>query len=468
MRLWLFVGIWVYFAQPGLAEDKILDIPQLSDVELRVTSAIMLVQQPTPTNTPATPGEVVSITGVKAKPTEKGVEMILETTAGDKLQVANRSTGNNFIADITGGQLRLANGEAFTFKSEKPLAGITEITVTNIDANTVQVTVVGEKALPVVELFDDNTGLIFAVASTETATKPPDTPPVEEKPVTEKPQEKPDDAIELVVTGEQDSYRVPDTSVGTRTDTPLRDIPQSINVVPRQVIQDTQARSITEALENVPGVVSQGSGSTGSRDFFTIRGFEAYANSLVNGLPDPQITSDGIFFNVEQLEVLKGPASVLYGDTGFSGIGGTINYVTKQPLSEPFFEISTTAGNYGFLQSSLDLSGPLNTDKTALYRLIAGFRYNDSVVDFNSAGTLAIAPSLSLKLGDRTNLIVEGDVNRLERNGQQPGPQPVLGTLLPNPNGKISRSFNPTGPVSNNVTYNGRVGYRLEHQFNDN
>jgi iron complex outermembrane recepter protein len=258
------------------------------------------------------------------------VEVILETTAGDKLQVANRSTGNNFIADITGGQLRLSNGETFTFKSEKPLAGITEITVTNVDANTVRVTVVGEKALPVVELFDDNTGLIFTVASTETATKPPDTPPVEEeKPVTEKPQEKPDDPIELVVTGEQDSYRVPDTSVGTRTDTPLRDIPQSINVVPRQVIQDTQARSITEALENVPGVVAQGAGSTGSRDYFTIRGFEAYGNFLVNGLPDPQISSDGTFFNVEQLEVLKGPASVLYGDTGFSGIGGTINYVTK-------------------------------------------------------------------------------------------------------------------------------------------
>jgi iron complex outermembrane receptor protein len=172
--------------------------------------------------------------------------------------------------------------------------------------------------------------------------------------------------------------------------------------------------------------------------------------------------------HVEQLEVLKGPASVLYGTTGFSGSGGTINYVTKQPLSEPFFEISTTAGNYGFLQSSLDLSGPLNTDKTALYRLIAGFRYDDSVIDFNSAGTLAVAPSLSLKLGDRTSLIVEGDVTRLERNNQQPQGQSVLGSLLPNPNGKISRSFNSAGSVPNNVTLNGRVGYRLEHKFNDN
>ncbi|MBF2016339.1 MAG: AMIN domain-containing protein, partial [Rivularia sp. T60_A2020_040] len=152
----------------GTKYETTSQIPQLSDVGLPVTSAKLLVQQPTPTKTPATSGEVVSITGVKAKPTEKGVEVILETAQGDKLQVANRSTGNNFIADITGGQLRLANGEAFTFKSEKPIAGITEITVTNIDANGVRLMVVGEKVLPTVELFDGDEGLIFAVASTTT------------------------------------------------------------------------------------------------------------------------------------------------------------------------------------------------------------------------------------------------------------------------------------------------------------
>ncbi|MBW4642061.1 MAG: AMIN domain-containing protein [Goleter apudmare HA4340-LM2] len=235
------IGYIVSFAVPAVAQVE-SDIPRLNEVKFPATNIkSLLSQSSTPTNQ-----NVIAITGVKAKPTEKGVEVILETAAGDKLQVANRSAGNNFVADITGGQLRLANGEAFTFKSEKPLAGITEITVTNIDANTVRVTVTGEKALPVVELFDDNAGLIFAVASTETATKPPDTPPVEEQPVTEKPQEKPDDPIELVVTGEQDGYRVPDTSVGTRTNTPLRDIPQSIQVIPQQVIKDQQATRLTE------------------------------------------------------------------------------------------------------------------------------------------------------------------------------------------------------------------------------
>ncbi|WP_442949548.1 AMIN domain-containing protein [Nostoc sp.] len=78
---------------------------------------------------------------MKANPTDKGVEIILQTPQGTQLQVTNRSAGSNFIADISGGQLRLASGEAFTFRSEKPLAGITEIIVTNIDANTVRVTV---------------------------------------------------------------------------------------------------------------------------------------------------------------------------------------------------------------------------------------------------------------------------------------------------------------------------------------
>jgi iron complex outermembrane receptor protein len=103
---------------------SIREIPRLDQIERPSTSAQMLVQSPIPTN------QVVPITGVKANPTDKGVEVILETPLGPQLQVTNRSTGNNFIADVSGGQLRLPSGEAFTFRSEKPVAGITEITVT--------------------------------------------------------------------------------------------------------------------------------------------------------------------------------------------------------------------------------------------------------------------------------------------------------------------------------------------------
>jgi iron complex outermembrane receptor protein len=372
------------------------------------------------------------------------LQVILETADGSLEAPETRSIGNALVADIPNATI------AEEFSEANPIEGIALVSVTRLPDNRVRVAITGTEAPPVAEVRSEAQGLSFAVTLG-------DADAVAEE-----------DAIQVVVTGEQDEgYNPRSTSVGTRTDTPLRDIPQAINIVPQQVIQDTQARSITETLENVPGVIAQGAGSTGTRDYFTIRGFEAYG-SLVNGLPDPQITSDGIFFNVERLEVLKGPASVLYGDTGLTGVGGTINYVTRQPLSEPFYEVSASAGSYNFYQGSFDLSGPLNAERTVLYRLIAGVRFNESITDFNEALTLAVAPSLSFQLGENTSLLIEGDVNRVSRNGQQPGPQPVLGTVLPNPNGEIPRSFNPIGPVPNNVTYSGRVGYRLEHQFNQN
>ncbi|BAB74277.1 ferrichrome-iron receptor [Nostoc sp. PCC 7120 = FACHB-418] len=312
------------------------------------------------------------------------MEVILETTAGDKLQVANRSTGNNFIVDVAGGQLRLPNGDAFTFKSEKPIEGITEITATNIDVNTVRVTVVGEKALPAVELFDDDTGLIFAVASKAISAQTPETP-TEEKPAEEKPEEQPaaqqDDPIELVVTGEADSYGVPNASTATRTDTPLRDIPQSIQVVPQEVLRDRKVRSVNEAVQTVSGVVDGGTIYGAPSGIKTIRGFtQGFAvggtENLRNGVPDADYIDIVPIGTIEQVEVLKGPASVLFG-----GVepGGVINTITKQPLGEPYYQIAFEAGNYGYYQPSIDLSGPLTADKTVLYRLIAGYEHSNNI-----------------------------------------------------------------------------------------
>ncbi|MEH2168738.1 MAG: AMIN domain-containing protein [Nostoc sp.] len=117
------------------------------------------------------------MTGVKANPTSSGVKVILQTTKGEQLQITNRSAGNNFIADIPNAQLHLPSGKAFTFHSDKPIAGITEITVTNFDANTIRVSVTGEGSVPQVELFDSqDEGLIFSVATAaSTAQQQPQT-----------------------------------------------------------------------------------------------------------------------------------------------------------------------------------------------------------------------------------------------------------------------------------------------------
>ncbi len=170
------------------------------------------------------------------------------------MQVVNKSDANNFIVEIPNAQLRLPLGNSF--QQEKPLAGITQITVTNLDAKTVRVTVAGEKALPTVELFDDNVGLVFGISSQTTATSPQQPPQIRQaqqpglQTQPTQPSASGNEPIELVVTGEQDGYRVPNASTATRTDTPLRDIPASIQVVPRQVLQDQKAVRLQDALQN--------------------------------------------------------------------------------------------------------------------------------------------------------------------------------------------------------------------------
>jgi iron complex outermembrane recepter protein len=485
VRLWLVISLSGFlgfvFIQPGLAEksaneenksnsptqqEKGSKILQLSEIELPATSAQMLAQSPipTPTNPPSVQGGVVAITSIKANPTDKGVEVILETNQGDKLQVANRSAGNNFIADISGSQLRLASGEAFTFRSEKPIAGITEITVTNVDANTVRVTVVGEKALPAVELFDDNAGLIFAIASTTTAAQQPEKLPTEEKPQNSTQREgstQQDDPIELVVTGQQDSYRVPNASTATRTDTPLRDIPQSIQVVPQEVLRDRNVRGLTEAVETVSSVVDSGDVYGSSASARTIRGFTSDGN-FRNGYrdaPNTYILSSPIG-TVEQVEVLKGPASVLFGALE---PGGIVNVTTKQPLSEPYYNLGFEVGNRGFYQPSIDLSGPLTDDRSALYRFIASYQGAGGFQDFVETNQIAIAPSISLKLGDQTKL------NLYYEYGKFSGNPPESFSLLLSNSRLTPRELYISYPDFASIDISAhRFGYTLTHELNKN
>ncbi len=450
--------------QPGWAEEKIgsgekirptitSQIPQLKEIELPVTSAQILVQTPTPNNSPSAQEDVVIITGVKANPTDKGIEVILETKQGDKLQVVNRSVSNNFVADIIGGQLRLTSGETFTFRSEKPLAGITQITVINVDENTVRVTVVGEKVLPSVELFDDNLGLIFAVASTEKATQNSTPNPPSQAERREETQQ--DEPIELVVTGEQDGYLVPNASTATRTDVPLRDIPQSIQVVPQQVLEDRKIRGVTEAVETVSGVIDGGDGT--SR---IIRGF-SQGGVFRNGYRD--INQFGLTSPIEtvnQVEVLKGPASVLYGAVE---PGGIINITSKKPLSEPYYKLALDVGNYGFYKPSIDLSGPLNADKTALYRFIASYQNSSDFQGFANIEQTTLAPSITLNLGTRTKLDIYYEYAKLF---EDPLRRP---TALFSDNSLLPRNLYlayPDFSFADKTIH--RYGYEFKHEFSNN
>ncbi|NJK49561.1 AMIN domain-containing protein [Candidatus Gracilibacteria bacterium] len=277
-------------------------------------------------------GQIVTIDRVQLNPTETGFEIVLLTPTGDaqNLRVVNISEGNNFIAEIPNAQINLPNTQPF--RRENPIEGVSEVTVINQNENTVRVLVIGEDKQPTVELFDSEEGLIFSAQSE----------------ASESAQGEED--IELVVTGEQDGYRVPDTSTATRTDTPIRDIPQSIQVIPRQVLEDQKTTRLREALRNVSGV-SEAFNFGGTTDSFIIRGFAQF-NTLRDGFRIGQGGRETA--NLERIEVLKGPASVLYGNLE---PGGVVNLVTKKPLSEPYYFAEFQAGNYDSYRGSLDFQG---------------------------------------------------------------------------------------------------------------
>ncbi|QDL07961.1 TonB-dependent siderophore receptor [Brasilonema octagenarum UFV-E1] len=387
----------------------ITDIRRVSEIERPARSAKMLVQSPTPQATPSSP--VVQVSFVKANPTNRGLELVLQTSKAATLQLQNRTqvNSNTFIVDIPNAQLRAPGDRPFTFRSQKPIAGVTEITVTNFDANTIRVTVIGEASAPTVELYDSpKEGLIFSV-STAASIAQNSTPNQRQGQGSQQPQTQTqptqpsaqgDEPIELVVTGEQDGYSASDATTATKTDTPLRDIPQSIQVIPQTVIKDQQITRITDAVSNVSGVTVQRDLDQ-SVDSYNIRGFTTQ-NFLIDGFYFPAYGSlDLSPYSIERVEVLKGPGSVLYGQLE---PGGIVNYVTKKPLSEPYYSGEFVIGNYDFYNPSIDISGPLTEDKRLLYRLNAAYQSTGSFVDFVNGESFSISPTLTYKIGDATTL----------------------------------------------------------------
>lgn len=444
------------------------NLPKLSEIKRPLTSAQRRVQSPAPATVPSP--EIVQVTGVKANPTEKGVEVILQTTLGEQLQVVNRSAGNSYIADLPNAQLRLPNGEAFVFRSPKPIPGITEITVTNFNINTIRVTVTGEAGVPTVELFDSpEEGLIFSVASAASSTptqqqqqsQTPQTPE-QNQPTSETEPSQPsavdNEPIELTVTGERDGYSVPDATTATRTDTPLRDIPQSIQVIPRQVLEDQQAIRLTDALRNVSGI-TEGNTFGGSKDVFIIRGFEQ-ENIFRDGFRGTGNIVVRETANLERIEVLKGPASVLFGTLE---PGGVINLVTKKPLSEPSYAAELQIGNFGLVRPSIDFSGPLNSDRSLLYRLNAVYESSDGFRNFEQGiERVFISPVLSWKISDRTDLTLEFEY----LDDTRPRDRGIVAIGKGIADIPFDRFLGEPGDVNSSKEFN--ASYQLEHRFNEN
>ena len=263
--------------------------------------------------------------------------------------------------------------------------------------------------------------------------------------------------------GPVDGYVATRSATGTKTDTPLIETPQTIDVVTRDEIETRQAQTVTDALRYVAGVSV--SGSESRRDYLNSRGF--LASHYLNGL---RLTDGSWGINqidpyfLERIERVAGPASVLYGQ---ASPGGIIEMVSKMPTTQPFHEVGIQTGSYGRAQGFFDFGGPVDHDGKLFYRLTGLGRTADTQVDFSKEERIAIAPALTWRPDVDTTFTI------LANYQKDPGlgtyyTLPSQGTVLPNPNGVIPTSRYIGDPGFNIYSReSASIGYMFERHMTD-
>lgn len=270
-------------------------------------------------------------------------------------------------------------------------------------------------------------------------------------------------------TGPVKGYVAKQTTTGSKTDTPLNEIPQSVSVVGREELDDRAiVNKVDEALRYTPGVVTQPYGTDPDTDWFYVRGFDASQTGLyLDGLNlfgyafgnfqiDP--------FMLERVEVLKGPASVLYGG---ANAGGVVNLVRKQPTDAPYYYTEIGINSNGNAFTGFDFSDKLGDSGIYSYRLTGKIAGGEGYTDYTNDIRGFIMPQLTVSPDDATKLTVFAYAAGLNQRHTGNGFLPYEGTVVDGPfGGKISRRFFPGEPDIDNGHYDQQmVGYELEHEF---
>lgn len=263
-----------------------------------------------------------------------------------------------------------------------------------------------------------------------------------------------------IIGREAKTYKNDETFAATKTATKIKDIPQALSYVTKEVFADQQAYRVNDVIKNVSGV-----NQYSWYDDFSMRGFrsgETYINGLrVVGLFGPQ----PLLANIERVEVLKGPASAMFGN---ASPGGTMNRVTKKPLKEDRKSVNFTTGSFNTLRATLDFTGPMNKSKSLLYRLNIAYENSDSFRDLQKNKSYLIAPSISFLPTEKTSvnfdLVIQQFDGKLDRG------QPIFGasagTKLDDPNNTpINFAIGATNDYHrSNVNY---FTLSLNHKFSD-
>lgn len=246
-------------------------------------------------------------------------------------------------------------------------------------------------------------------------------------------------------------------TTATKMEAPVKSVPQSVQVVSRRALDQLQVIRIEDAMRNVSGVTME-TGFGGRSDVFQIRGFRTDMQSVFKNGFRNTVRTYRESANIQQIEVMKGPASVLYG---VSEPGGMINISTKKPTAHTFQDIRFTTNNFGLVRPSVDLGGAFNASKTFKYRLNAVYERADSYRDFIKSKRIFVAPALTYDFSDRTSLTVETEY----LDHSQPSDRGIFsinGQLPDVPRGRTLIEPDNKGEYKNRL-----VQYNLQHKFSE-
>jgi len=254
-------------------------------------------------------------------------------------------------------------------------------------------------------------------------------------------------------------YHATRSASATRTDTAIHETPQSISVVSRDVVEDLGATRLQDALDYAGGVGRANNFGGQGLTTFTVRGFttgEFYRNGFPINRGYPNMPDAN---TIERLEVLRGPATMLYGR---GDPGGTFNVVSKQPLAERTVTLGSQVSDQGMRRGTLDASGPLDEEGNLAYRLNVVGEGGDTFRDHVETERYGIAPVVTWQVNDTTRLTFEGDFMRNN------APLDRGLTHYPGQRGTASRDTffgeKDAGKLHND---NNMLQVRFEHMLND-
>jgi len=267
--------------------------------------------------------------------------------------------------------------------------------------------------------------------------------------------------------GPVNGYVAKRTATGSKSDTPLIEIPQAISVVTADQIEAQAAQTLEQAVLYSPGATVGSNGPSTEHDFVFTRGFTARQFLDGTQLYASYITGAQLrleTYGLERIEILKGPSSGLYGQIE---PGGLVNLVTKRPAADMINEARLQIGSFNRYQGSFDVGGAIDADGTLLVRLTGLARESDTQSDYMKDSRRFIAPAVTWKPDDRTTLTILGHYQH-DDGGGRAQPLPPAGTIDPNPNGKV-----PLNRFMGEPDFDGmkrdqyRIGYFFEHRFSD-